>query len=147
MREHKYRLWDKEEKRFRYFDLRNLVGHCSGDVFDSETQEDVIHEPARGETTLISQEPLMQYTGLKDKNGVEIYEGDILSFSGIESHQLEVIYEIVTFAFVDIETDERMEFPRVAGRIIPNSFDSSRFEIIGNIHENSEQWEADNGQS
>ncbi len=66
MREIKFRLWDKKEKKFYYFDLRKIGGQEYGWlVFDGKNYLDYVN-------------PLMQYTGLKDKNRVEIYEGDIV---------------------------------------------------------------------
>jgi uncharacterized phage protein (TIGR01671 family) len=69
---------------------------------------------------------VMQYTGLKDKNGTEIYEGDILS---VPSH-----YE------GDIEYSascERVRFIE-GGFEIDCSINFSDCEVIGNIHENPE---------
>lgn len=60
MREIKFRAWDGEQMH-KAFDLTQNPIYWWKDNFDY---------------------PLMQYTGLKDKNGVEIYEGDILSSSG-----------------------------------------------------------------
>jgi len=71
MREIKFRYWDMANKEFItdgdvYFVAEDCI--LAGD-FDNPPVVDITG------TTLIS-----QYTGLKDKNGTEIYEGDVVTF-------------------------------------------------------------------
>lgn len=81
-----------------------------------------------------------QYTGLKDKNGVEIYEGDIVKYSGGSWDFLGVVeFGTVSFGFDDwgieqIYTCWHMEYSDKSGYI---KIDSN-CEVIGNVFSNPE---------
>ena len=70
---------------------------------------------------------LMQFTGLKDKNDVEIYDGDIIS---CQNKIGQVKYEESMFV---------VDFERAKGHLFTIS---DKCEIIGNIYENQELLES-----
>lgn len=74
--------------------------------------------------------PLMQYTGQKDKNGKEIYEGDIVKTA---TDKLMVITWSNRFASFCIER-EGWAFCHWFGEV----FYAKDCEVVGNIHENPE---------
>ena len=72
---------------------------------------------------------LMQYTGLKDKNGKEIYEGDIVKLTAIGGYLQDGSFEvenIISF-HENFSHDDRYY-----------QMDKEKIEIIGNIYENPE---------
>lgn len=72
---------------------------------------------------------LMQYTGLHDKNGKEIYEGDVVKIKYRDEDIGKVIYEHNGFS-IDV-TNMNKNYGRV-------SFVNNFMEVIGNIYDNPE---------
>lgn len=77
----------------------------------------------------------MQFTGLHDKNGKEIYEGDVLRVGVIEKtkQNREVVYENGAF-FTLVPADKKM----VSSDHLVAYYSKEEIEIIGNIYENPE---------
>lgn len=119
MRKIKFRAWHKEKK---------IMGEVLGiDILHKEiffSNEDVDCY----EHTDFKDVELMQYTGLKDKNNKEIYEGDIVT---LHNSRYKVIFKTEGARFVLRNDEFELEIT-----FINNN--NERMEIVGNIYENSE---------
>lgn len=109
MREIKFRAW-RDGRAIQVSDIDFVNGHVYGLCFDIQEGEDM---------SMCRISTLEQFTGLKDKNGKEIYEGDI-----IESHGLQgkIWYREDTARFA----------------CSPDVYGIEDAVIVGNIHENPE---------
>jgi uncharacterized phage protein (TIGR01671 family) len=125
-REIKFRAWDSAYKKM--FNSENSNAYkitffgsvIEGDVYANE----II---------------LMQYTGLKDKNGKEIYEGDILkmvdpNYMDCEDND----FNIIVVEYNEFSNCGCCEWISGIGFNLNNEFNYESIEILGNIYENRE---------
>ena len=140
MREIKFRAWDKKENklvyeleseftdtglRFYSIDMDGDIGYIESVTGCDETNLDF--------GTIKDRFMLMQYTGLKDKNGKEIYEGDIVkaNFDDIKYKEIKEFNSEVIFGYG--------QFYVCHNSIVYPVFDIfAHIEMIGNIYENPE---------
>jgi len=126
-REIKFRAWDKDAKIMYQVEVFNLrEGFVSNEKYLGEMINVGSILECHTHCLPISDVELMQYTGLKDKNGKEIYSGDLLKIEGKPS-MCEVFYETPSFKIKgDFE-----------GSYILSRLDSHiRYDVIGNVWEN-----------
>lgn len=120
----KFRAYDSSSYTRMYKPDEIMVGN--GDIW-------IIDEDGvAGEWIVNNDLHLMQSTGLKDKNGKEIFEKDILDYNGrkviVKWHGS---YASFSYEFVDELQNRKIEWQ-------PLYLSYYKFEVIGNIYENPE---------
>lgn len=131
-REIKFRAWDKTAK-----EMRKVM---SLDFYTTRQSEATLTSDGDAYLRYFDDIELMQYTGFKDVNRVEIYEGDIVTFcdfgfefsggmTNSKNHVCKVIYELGSFYLVGKDYNDFLSHAIL---------NDEELEVIGNIYENKE---------
>lgn len=158
MRPIKYRAWDEKTKKIRA--VNSIAFHYEDDAFDFDKSRlpkvvnlwgtQIIGEDAP-KSVILNREAkdvvLMQFTGLLDKNGKEIYEGDVV----LDREWLKYGNREVRFGeqWIDASDYEQYSVGTIGFYLTNylgnkdeyeglNSSDSPHLEVIGNIYSNPE---------
>ena len=143
---HKFRAWDKENKRWMTPEIENgEESEIRLDLWGHIYFREPWFKQEPGTITIVSGKnmfDLSQSTGLKDKNCVEIFEGDIVErihlLDGIfgETHIGEVVYDKEYARYVISEPRKYTE-PKTED--LRNTLsDKSVYRVVGNVWENPE---------
>lgn len=144
-REIKFRAWDTIDKDFKFNYYERKPGHADSQykiliALDGTVYEKSIYDNVKTEKSESNRFIVMQYTGLKDKNGKEIYEGDIVDceerWTTPKIVRYEIRFDVGEFCGWSIK------HVKVQGKgqrmVILKPDEMDECEIIGNIYENPE---------
>lgn len=123
-REIKFRMFQKDVKKMRYFDELTYCDEYNhlGFRLSSASREKDGGSYSNLCVGIGEFSDPMQFTGLLDKNGKEIYEGDIIRYPRIFKEDGYFVREIKW-----VEDDAGFDF---------SNFHAEACEVIGNVHEN-----------
>lgn len=117
----KFRAWDRLRNEMNY---KVMVGNCDTDdenwtcpIIWIEEEKDWLH--------FDDYECIMQSTGLKDKNGKEIFEGDVVKCNGLLG-TIKSLKAMWICSFVKYNNYQKV------------GFFAQEIEVVGNIYENPE---------
>lgn len=127
-REIKFRAWFSGIPAMVYFRL----GENNIDVYDSINDKFTVD--------INDADSIMQYTGLKDKNGKEIYEGDIV-YLKTNYHSRDKIFgwQYVEIIFDDVSFKAKNESGHVYDLFEETDEGPYCWSVIGNIYEHTEK--------
>ena len=140
MREIKFRVWDTKEMKFIVNEMDSLgcgdTKKCMSERVDFENNSVEINADER---YIFS-----EYTGLKDKNNKEIYEGDIIKFEDCSIDGTKEFYNIGV-----IEREGKRDELVISQLLFEKTYFTENYmdfidqtfevcEVIGNIYENPE---------
>ncbi len=142
MREIKFRAWDKELE-YMFYGIKETYDWLSypNNARDKEIQMyEKLNEAfnAKCFDSFLNNERfvVMQYTGLKDKNDKEIYEGDIVRYKSqlMNKEIWNCVIEIEGATF-KLRTSEKASYD---GSFLNKLAENKNIEVMGNVYENPE---------
>ncbi len=135
MREIKFRIWNKYEHNMRTWE--DVLSWRYNERWFKDNQDKEYINCLFTDTGI----ELMQFTGIRDRSGKEIYEGDIVKYhNNSEFTKKEYWYPIYKLYY----TPTRLSYDFIGTGLQPDSFEfalnysKDKLEVLGNIYENKD---------